>query len=180
MFKFSLSTLLFIMLFSCSNSNEMIEKTYYGKLSEGNGNIATEVTLINNKIEGEVKYYYPNGKLKLFANIFNGIGKGFELKENGDTLSKSTYAVFEHFGNIGIKKHGWVFEFKNNKIITIESFNEGYRHGLSISYDNNGKVKNRGMFIFGAKDGLWIENNDSIVYKNDKQMFLIKNGKLIK
>ncbi len=129
-----------------------IYDTQNGKKTEyyDNDIIKAEYTLVNNKINGLLKYYDEYGNLQKTSNYVNGIlnGKVVEYKENGD--KNAEYTVIN--GN----KNGLLTFYENNKISYITNFKDDLKNGqhTNLFYEDNTEklyLKEYGQYINDEK-----------------------------
>lgn len=125
------------------NNGKKVEY-YYGD------KIQVEYTLLNGKINGQLKAYHYNGKLKKVGFYSND-------KENG---------IFKEFD-------------ENGNLVAEYSMSNGDLNGLLITYYSNGNLKKKGNYLNGKEQGNFIEydeNGDKLVeYEMSNGM---KNGVL--
>lgn len=111
----------------------------YTKYSE-EGKIMEEGNYINDKQEGEWKYFHLNGNLKAIGKFLGGDGS--------------------NLGNTGIPRNGregtWKFYYESGKIEETRPYNNGLINGLSIEYYENGNKKGEGTYVQDELDGKWI------------------------
>lgn len=133
-----------------------IYDTQNGKKTEyyDNDIIKAEYTLVNNKINGLLKYYDEYGNLQKTSNYVNGIlnGKVVEYKENGD--KNAEYTVVN--GN----KNGLLTFYENNKISYLTNFKDDLKNGqhTNLYYEDDSEklyLKEYGQYINDEKNGTW-------------------------
>lgn len=132
--------LLFI-LFDISIAQNGIIKSYYP-----DGVLRSEVSFVNDILDGPAIYFYPNGNLKSEKNYSNGILEGMvkEFYENGllkeefsvkEGIKNGSYRAFYENGALkkiiiyesGILVNETNFDFDNSFKAPVELFNAGNR-----------------------------------------------------
>lgn len=130
-----------------------------GKKTEyyDNDVLKAEYTLLNGKINGQLKYYDEYGNLKKISNYTNGVlnGKIIEFTENGSKNAE--------YSMINDKKNGLLNFFENDKLSYSTTFKDDLKNGSHINYyyeDDSGKLylKEYGQYINDEKNGLWKTN----------------------
>lgn len=134
------------------------------------GNIESEFTLKDGKINGTAKSYYSSGQLKVISNFTNGIKQGAskEYDEDGNLTAEFIYLNGEVNGAYKIyengkpklsailvngKKQGTSKEYDENGILTAEyNYLNGEPNGAYKIYENN-KLKMVGGLLNGEKNG---------------------------
>ena len=102
-----------------------------------NGNVKAQGNYVNNKREGEWLFYYENGTMALKKNFSNGEQVG-------------EWCYYNQNGGLLLK------------VDDISKINEKAEVAL---YENN-KVKSKGVFVKGKKEGDFIINNQVEVKKS--------------
>lgn len=120
--------------------------------------VQAEYTLSNGKLNGQLKVYHPNGKLKKTGNYINGVQNGLFKEYDEDGELEREYSM------------------KNDEL-----------DGPYKSYHTNGKLRMSGHYIKGKRNGNFVEydiygNKEAeYVMVNDLKNGLIKiynNGKI--
>lgn len=95
---------------------------YYGNTKQA------EYTMVNGKMNGALKVYYENGRLKKTGNYKNGFasGKFTEYDENGNK-------TFE-YNLTNDKKNGKLISYENNKISYSTHYKDDVQNGERIEY----------------------------------------------
>ncbi len=149
------------------------------------GNLESEYTLKNGRINGLAKAYYSNGRLMVLSNYVNGIKQGLskEYDENGiqtalynyvDGKPSGTYKIYEE-GKLKLtgtllngKKFGQFTVYDSDGNIDEEYIMNGDSlHGPYTSYYyKEGKLvlKITGNYLNDIKNGLW----KVLKYKDNK------------
>jgi antitoxin component YwqK of YwqJK toxin-antitoxin module len=121
---------------------------YYGDTKEA------EYTKINGEIDGALKVYYENGKLKKTGYYKKGLANGnfieYDEKEN---------KTFEYYQSDD-KKNGKLISYEDNKISYSTHYKDDIQNGERIDYlydDESGRLylKMIGTFLNGEKEGNW-------------------------
>ncbi|KGO92937.1 toxin-antitoxin system YwqK family antitoxin [Flavobacterium subsaxonicum] len=116
-------------------------------------NIKAEYTLVNGKLNGQVKSYYNNGKLKLLSNYSNGIANGKFIEFDEDGNKTADYIVLNN------QKNGTLNFYEDDKISYTTNFKSDKKNGTHIAYyyDENGNLnlKNYGEYLDDKKNGIW-------------------------
>lgn len=158
------------------------------------GNIGVEGKYVSNKLDGEVKSYYEDGKLYGTRFYSNGLktGRHTYLHPNGklklehnfvnDTL-EGLYQTFytngkveESFIYLMGKENGiYKYFYENGQLWTEKEYKNGLLMNVIGSYDNMGNPREKGTI----KDG----SGTVIYYTEDGKVYSVetfKNGKKIK
>ena len=105
--------------------------------------------------------------------------KVLEVAEEKDKLLAGKF--FKPDGTLGAEvkdgtgaKKEW---YDNAHVATVTPYSNGYMHGEHLVYDEEGKVRVRGTYSQGEKDGTWIRN-DADGKKVEESTF--KKGNLVK
>ncbi len=132
--------------------------------------LMAEVPFKSDLIEGEVKEYYPSGRLQSKAKYKNGILNGSLM-----TFYESGIGKIEEYYKDGVK-NGKSFEYFENGMTKENAyFVGGIREGMSMTFHRSGKKKAAGRFHAGKKEGLWEHYSEQGIleskghYKNDEQ-----------
>lgn len=117
--------------------DRMGEWVYYHNKSK---NIMTRENYVDDKLDGKVTTYYPNGKITQETDYKNGIKEGLDnyYSSDGVLLKKLPYTndqihgqvlYYDAYGNLVIegsykngKKHGLWKYYKDGKVVLEESF----------------------------------------------------------
>jgi antitoxin component YwqK of YwqJK toxin-antitoxin module len=114
---------------------------------------------------------YPNGKLKSWITVKDGIANGLwqEWLENGHLR----YNAYWKDG----KGHGlWQYFHDNGALKYEEAYIMDIPNGISRTYYNSGKLQNDFFYLNGKKEGTWrYYSETSILLKTE----LYENDKLI-
>jgi antitoxin component YwqK of YwqJK toxin-antitoxin module len=163
---------------------------YYGNLIE------SEYTLLNGKLNGQLKTYYQNGQIKTIENYTNGIENGSfkEYNENGNletefTMSNGTLnGLFKAYHSNGKlmktgsyidgEEHGNFIEYDEFGKVGIEyTMSNGILNGPIKAYHSNGKLRKTGSFLNGDEYGNFIEYDvDGIINAEYELAYGKKNG----
>jgi antitoxin component YwqK of YwqJK toxin-antitoxin module len=136
--------------------------------------IKSEYTLSNGKINGQLKVYHYNGKLKKLGNYTNGIENGLfkEYDEDGNIEAEYTMSNGELNGEL--KTY-----YTNNKLKKSGNFFNAKEHGNFVEYDEYGNKTAEYVMANGMKNGtvkIYVDGkiDVSTTYIDD-----IKNGQRI-
>ncbi len=137
------------------------------------GQLSREESYHNAVRDGLLTEYDETGKLIEEGEFVNGLEEGPWFEIIGDCLIRGNYRDGQRNGIWSTwyllsdgQKTDSVLSFKGN-------FIEDYPDGKHVSYWDNGKIKDEGVFIMGNKEGEWIK------YNYDGTLFMIitfKNG----
>lgn len=121
---------------------------YYGNTKQA------EYTKVNGEIDGALKVYYENGKLKKTGYYKNGLADGnfVEYDEEGNK-------TFEYYQS-NDKKNGKLTAYEDNKISYSTHYKDDIQNGERIEYyydDESGRLylKVIGTLLNGEKEGNW-------------------------
>lgn len=149
-----ITCLLIILLVAAScavDSDKDIVKSYYE-----NGNLKSELRYKDGHLNGECRWYFPNGKPELSINYVMDTLQGESLRwyENGFMQSRCFYKDNEYDS---------VFESYNvtGKLLKKEYYKKGVKHGALTQWYDSGKLFIEGNYNEGMFDGRWI-----IYYEN--------------
>ena len=118
------------------------------------------------KQSGVFVAYHSNGTRMSVYNYKNGKlhGPGKRFSESGILITRANYKNGKREGSFT----SW-FDFDSSNPISIEAnYKDGELHGSYVSYSGGGKISEKGVYVDGKKDGLWIEGYPSkaINYSN--------------
>jgi antitoxin component YwqK of YwqJK toxin-antitoxin module len=116
---------------------------YYGDV------VKTEYTLLNGKVNGQLKTYNYNGKLKKIGNYSNGIENGVfkEYDENGN--DEAEYSMANGELNGVLKTY-----YSNGKLKKSGNYLKGDEHGNFVEYDEDGTKEAEYVMANGVKNGV--------------------------
>lgn len=146
--------LFLIILTECVFPQSGIIKSYYP-----DGNLRSEISYVNDILDGSSYWYYPNGNLKMMKEFSKGKLNGYvrEYYENG--LLKEEYAVRE-----GIKNGTHRIYYDNGALKEISIYENGILiHRNQFDYDSN----------FVAPPELYLAGNRQQEILNKKKQDLI-------
>lgn len=117
--------------------------TYY------DGTTKAEYTLVNGKLNGQLKTYYENSNTKKTGNYVNGIENGLfkEYDEIGNI--EAEYSMTNGELNGSLKTF-----YSNGKIKKSGYYLKGKEHGNFIEYDENGNKEAEYVMANGMKNGV--------------------------
>lgn len=138
---------------------------YYGDV------VKAEYTLLNGKINGQLKVYHYSGKLKKVGSYTNGIENGLfkEYDESGNI--EAEYSMSNGELNGSLKTY-----YSNGKLKRSGNYLKGEEHGNFVEYDEYGNKEAEYVMANGMKNGVLKVYEDgkidvSTTFKDD-----IKNG----
>lgn len=107
--------LFFVISISCTYSQTGVIKSYFQ-----NKNLKSEISYINDVLDGKSIYYYENGNKKLEQNFSRGVLNGWYRTyfENGNLMN-------EFYLENGIKDGDEKNYNENGELISIKSYNKG-------------------------------------------------------
>ena len=96
-------------------------------------------------IEGPVKHYYPNNKLKAKMYVKNGKlqGKAYKYYDDGKTLRSEL--IYEKGKLNGVQKK----YYKSGKLYAEMEYKMGVKDGIVKKYRENGKLKSEAVYKNG-------------------------------
>ncbi|OQY00584.1 MAG: hypothetical protein B6I20_08555 [Bacteroidetes bacterium 4572_117] len=121
------------------------------------------------KRQGEWKYFFKSGKLKVIGSYKNGRRVGFWkfLYENGQEEQSGTYS------KKGRPEGEWKWYFENGKLLRKEELTKGKLDGNYVEYDDNEAIVAKGLYVDGLKEGEWYYHLGDIIeegnYKFDRK-----------
>lgn len=144
------------------------------------------------KLNGEWVWYHPNGQIWRKENFRKGLEDGMseEYMIDGKLITKGEYIDgkkegpwFYEMGDHreegsyreGNRNGEWIYHYRPSDILNFQgSYIDGEPDGEHIYYYPNGKVRLKGKYEIGMKQGIWKEYDElgmefiSILYKNDE------------
>lgn len=141
---------------------------YYGDV------VKAEYTLNNGKINGQLKVYHYNGKLKKVGNYTNGIENGSFKEYDDDGNIEAEYTMSNGELNGSLKAY-----YTNGKLKKSGNYLKGKEHGNFVEYDEYGDKTAEYVMANGKKNGVLKIYEDgkidvSTTYKDD-----VRNGQRI-
>lgn len=141
---------------------------YYGDV------VKAEYTLLNGKINGQLKVYNYNGTLKKVGNYTNGTENGLFKEYDEDGNIEAEYTMSNGEMNGALKTY-----YSNGKLKKSGNYLKGKEHGNFVEYDEYGSKEAEYVMANGMKNGVLKiyegENIDvSTTFKDD-----VKNGQRI-
>lgn len=154
---------------SCSN-NEISTTFYKGDTLVlnriyKNGNIEKEETFNMDSVnQGYIKFFYPNGQLKIMVEYVKG-------KKHGKSIAYFPNGKLEHEGlyNQGKQDSVWIWYYKEGTVQAKDSWMNGVQFGVQYKYNSNNASK---KFFFCGIDGAVLYER---IYDNGK--FISESGK---
>jgi len=153
-------------LVATGNYNEGQKNGYWKYYSWSKG-LIREGRYYNDLETGEWKYYFENyvdekskplpysGKLFLIVNYENGKKSG---KETRYAFLERKEVPCDTTGNSNINPLDTCHKMEYQKIFQTAYFKNGELYGPFEQKDSAGVVTDKGNFIYGEKDGLWLES----------------------
>jgi antitoxin component YwqK of YwqJK toxin-antitoxin module len=140
----------------------VIKTYFYNKV------LASEVFIINDKMEGMYKSYYNSNdelimKPKLFCNYVNGIKHGEEI-EFYDNQSPGDYQINRICYYVNGKINGESKKYNyDGTLENLEYYEEDCRHGECKYYNENGLLDEVINYINDSMDGKYYKYQDGIL-----------------
>ena len=155
-----------------------------------------EESFKNDKHEGTVRVYYPDGKIMLEMDLKNAIANGklvlWDTKGNKyreeNYVNEKKQGLFTVYYSNGKKENEWLYQadakhylfekkwYENGNLYFATNYNEaGIQDGESIGYFENGKINYQKNYLNGRLDG-----QEKYFYPSgkDKSSKFYKNGLL--
>ncbi len=143
-----------------------------------------EGTFINDKPDGQFKYFYPGGKIKALT-VYADSGRKAQTVMYFSNGMKNAEGLF-----VDKKKDGlWIYYGTNGKKISEENYKTGIREGVWKYYYDNGKISKTENYKNNMLEGECLEfYADSVVktksvYQqnklNGKFQFFYSSGKIL-
>lgn len=163
------------------------------------GQVKTEITYQNNKIEGTLTNWFENGNKENEGNFKDDISKGawFTWYENGGRKSEGAFlqgkaqGLWEYWYETGEKKAEgkflvdkrdgiWKYWYTNGQLSAEEVYNNGLISSYKTYYEN-GVMKYKGNFVKGKAQGEWTYwNADGRVYLKGNYIKGERNGEWLR
>ena len=161
-----LSLLLLTSLFSEEIKDGFIKKYH------DNGQLESETTYKNGKLDGPYKTYHENGQLREEGTYNNGtrIGLYRIYYDNGQLLMELNYIEYKYdigssppYWRLGKQEGPSMFYYKNGQLKQKKTYKDGKEHGPSVQYYENGQLYSEGNYLTTGEDihkdgqeyGLW-------------------------
>ena len=121
------------------------------------GTVNTKVTFVKGVVDGKVMSYHPNGKVKFEKSWKNGVDDGLErsYNEDGKMWSETNFKNGKAEG----KSIQHISGSKMNYTKT-SFYKDGLLEGEYSEIFENGKVKEKGSYLKGQKNGRWESNRE--------------------
>lgn len=141
---------------------------YYGDV------VKAEYTLSNGKINGQLKVYHYNGKLKKVGNYTNGVENGL-FKEYDDSGNlEAEYKMANGEMNGALKAY-----YSNGKLRKSGNYLKGKESGNFVEYDEDGNKEAEYVMANGMKNGVLKIYEDGKIYNSTTYKDDIKNGQRV-
>lgn len=155
-----------LLIVSC---NQQVKKDFYQ-----NGNLKSESSFINGKVEGVVKNYFVDGSLKSVGEWSDGEihGKLTNYYPSGDIQSTSYWSN-------GVQEGETLIYYESGSLMSRSNFENGNREGKSEVFFDNGELKELKMYDAGKV--IYLKSIDSlgnVVYDNVLPVVKLKNDTL--
>lgn len=152
------SIIFLVILYSVTAQNAT-NKNGYNKFFYENGKVSSEGIMKDGKPDGYWKNYYENGKLKIEGNrknfLLDSVWKFYDQK--GRLTKSISYSE-------GKKNGPTIVYDTSKKVLSIESFSNDVKQGLTRTLHKNGKTKSIIPFDKGKQDGTGYEYSpDSVI-----------------
>ena len=120
--------LILVTIYSISSAQNGIVKSYYP-----DGSVQSEISYVNDILDGNAIWYYPNGQLKSEKNFSKGILDGWVKEYYESGLLKEEYSVMNG------RKDGTHRVFYENGILkSLSNYDNGIQTQLQLfDYDSN-------------------------------------------
>ncbi|MBU2995887.1 toxin-antitoxin system YwqK family antitoxin [Cellulophaga baltica] len=123
----------------------------------------------HNKLEGNLRLYYPNGQLRTEGQHSNNnqVGTWNKYTENG------ILKYVEIYDSIGKATGEWKTYYDTGEIIHEENYLNGLPNGTWKTYNKKGNLMSYGEKIAGKKEGIWKYYDENkklirtIIYEKD-------------
>ena len=120
--------------------------------------------------DGTVKTYHSNGNIasmKRYKNdVLHGVFKEYDFDVNEQVRISGNYKNNERHGTVTFydereiwqtqdykhgKLHGYITTYRNGKITMLAKFFDDEQHGLTLFYNDDGKITKRVMYSHNNK-----------------------------
>ncbi len=107
-----------------------------------------ELTVLYDQYTDDYKYFYPNGKLNIKGQFFNGLKNGTWTWYywNGNISSTGVYDYDQATGK-------WEYYDEDGKLNRTVIFEEGKKNGKEIYYFDNGKIESERQYVDDDLEG---------------------------
>jgi antitoxin component YwqK of YwqJK toxin-antitoxin module len=136
-----------------------------------NGSITSDVTYMNDSLNGISTHMSNYGNVKLMETYNNGILDGRRrMFYDGGQLQED--GMYKNGQRIGLTK--W---YKGDGTISAEhTYSNGILNGPAKEYDEKGRIKMSGQFLNNNETGEWQVYQDSVLVKK----VIYKDGQIVK
>jgi len=97
------------------------------------------------------EFYAENGKLKAEGNYKDNVKTGTWKFYTENEILKQT----GNYNKNGFQNGEWKWFFENGTLQKVENFTNGVLEGICEEYDENGKIRSKGIYQEGQEDGFW-------------------------
>lgn len=114
------------------------------------GAVREEFYFINDVIQGEKQWFFPNGDLQKAVVFLDGKEEGFSVEYdlNGTVITEEQYdggylksrEEYNRYDSNGQKTGAWREYYPNGKLKTEENYKNGQKFGISKTYNEKGKL----------------------------------------
>lgn len=111
--------------------------------------VKAEYTLSNGKINGQLKVYHYNGKLKKVGSYTNGVENGQFKEYDDDGNIEVEYTMSNGEMNGSLKVY-----YPNGKLKKSGNYLKGNEHGNFVEYDDDGNKEVEYVMANGMKNGV--------------------------
>ena len=129
---------------------------------DDNGTVVKEYELKDGKLHGEMKFFFPNGKIQEISTFLNGKRNGLckRFNEEGEREFECNYTDNVPSGSFKV--------FENNRLKIIGSNTDSLENGKRTEYDQDGQI------VFECNMNMGVMQGKCIQYVYDEQKLLMK------
>lgn len=168
----------------------------YGKNREGktsskissyhaNGQIAQLLEVVDGRANGAYREWYPNGHLKIEAQVIEGLADITELAQTSWVFDRAS-TIWDEEGlciatipyDKGLLHTPSIYYHSNGKIAQILPYDQGILHGEILSYSPDGALLEKIPYIQGKKQGRSVGywNFDHLMYEEEYEGDLLMSA----
>lgn len=148
----------------------------YWKVYDGNGNKKLEGVFDHGKPVGELKFFYPNGKLEalidyqddghtVYATMYHANGTKLAKGKYYNEQKDSTWLYYsEEDGSLSAEEYyisgkaegTWKNYYPSGQVAEEITYQEGVKQGPWTQFFSDGAVKSKGNYVEGRLDGRFV------------------------
>lgn len=136
-------------------------------IRDGDYDIVCHVALkqVNNYQNGRLYYWFKTGEIH--TSISNA--GGLVLHEEYSKFYRSKQLAEKGNFNYGLKDGEWRNWYENGGLKSIIDWKKGLKNGVYISYDQEGRLVESGIYSNHKKSNMWVNHKlkDTTYYKGD-------------